>query len=143
MSKITNEMLLNAINSVNSQLGTLKVEVENLKADVTTLKGGKGKSAKPTVSTKGATEKATTKFSTKVEDYEPKKDNDGNYNWASYKANRTKFCYAVVTNGVCNKNPYGTDWGKTNTVDYSENSPYYKAKAKFEKKFKYITIANR
>ena len=140
MSKITNEMLLAAINNVNSELTTLKVEVKNLKADVTTLKGGNGKSAKPTVSTKSASPKL---FSTKVEDYEPKKDADGNYNWKSYKASRTRFCYAVATNGVLVKNPYGTDWGKTNTVDYSKNSPYYKAKAQFEKKFKYVTLSNR
>ena len=141
MSKITNQMLLDAINGVNSQLNNLKVEVETLRTDVDTLKGVKGKSAKPSQSGKGSTEKAIKLLSTKVEDYEPKKDDNGNYIWQSYKKNRTRFCYAIATNGKA----YGCyDKDGNKVADFDDiKTDYEKAKAKFEKKFKYIKKADR
>lgn len=76
-----------------------------------------------------------------IKDFEPKKDKDGNYNWRSYECARTRYCYYVATNGELEKNPYGTKWqGK---VDYSENGAYKKAKAQFEKKFKYVRLSDR
>lgn len=111
-------------------------------ATKTTTKKPTGAKAptKPQPKAEPKTDRKTKSYSTDIKDYEPKAQ-DGNYNWASYKAQRTKYCYSVATNGACNSNPYGTEWeGK---VDYSPNSPYYKAKAEFEKTYKYITKANR
>lgn len=82
-------------------------------------------------------------FSTDIKDYEPKAQDD-NYAWASYKAQRSHYCYAVATDGHCNSNPYGSDWANNGgTVDYSPDGKYYKAKAEFEATYKYITKANR
>ena len=94
--------------------------------------------------TSSATQKTATSKKLTIADFEPKgsKLNDGYTNWRSYKAQRTKYCYFVATNGeVKDGNVFGTKWyGK---VDFSENSKYYKAKAQYEKKFKYIKVADR
>lgn len=79
-----------------------------------------------------------------IANFEPKgsKSKDGYMNWSSYKAQRTKYCYFVATNGeVVDGKVYGTKWyGK---VDFSEGSKYYKAKAQFEKKYHYIKVEDR
>lgn len=79
-----------------------------------------------------------------IADFEPRgsKCKEGYMNWASYKAQRTKYCYFVATNGeVTDGKVYGTKWyGK---VDFSENSKYYKAKAQYEKKYHYIKVEDR
>lgn len=81
----------------------------------------------------------TPKHSMKITDYEPKK-NDGFYNWASYKAKRSDYCYAVATNGKylgCYEN------GKK-VVEFADiEKKYYEAKKKFEAKFVYIKKENR
>lgn len=82
-------------------------------------------------------------FSTDIKDYEPKAQ-DNNYSWASYKAQRSKYCYSVATDGHCVANPYGSEWAANGgVVDYSPNGKYYTAKAEFEATYKYITKANR
>lgn len=82
-------------------------------------------------------------YSVDIKDYEPKKQ-DSNYNWVSYKARRSAYCYAVATGGACNKNPYGSAWAEAgNKVDYSPDGAYYKAKAEFEATYKYIAKVNR
>ena len=84
------------------------------------------------------------KYSTDLKDYEPKKDKDGHYNWTSYNSKRTAYCYAVVTDGNCNSNPYDTAWAKAgNKVDYSPEGAYKKAKAEFEATYKRIKKADR
>ena len=95
--------------------------------------------------TSSATQKKTsTSKKLTIADFEPKgsKTDKGYTNWSSYKAQRTKYCYFVATNGeVTDGKVFGTPWyGK---VDFSENSKYYKAKAQYEKKFKYIKVADR
>ena len=79
-----------------------------------------------------------------IADFEPRgsKTDEGYMNWASYKAQRTKYCYFVATNGeVTDGKVYGTKWyGK---VDFSENGKYYKAKAQYEKKYHYIKVEDR
>jgi hypothetical protein len=92
---------------------------------------------------KTSTKKSTTSKLT-IADFEPKgsKSKEGYMNWSSYKAQRTKYCYFVATNGeVVDGKVFGTPWyGK---VDFSENSKYYKAKAQYEKKYKYIKVEDR
>ena len=101
------------------------------------------KAPQPKAEAKVKTPKESKLFSTDIKDYEPKAQN-GNYSWASYKAQRSKYCYSVATDGHCNANPYGSEWAANGgVVDYSPNGKYYSAKAKFEATYKYITIANR
>ena len=88
--------------------------------------------------------KAVKLYSTNVQDYEPKRGQDGQYVWASYKAQRSHYCYAVATAGNCNSNPYGSAWEAAgNKVDYDPNGAYYKAKAEYEATFKYVKKADR
>lgn len=111
-----------------------KAVVEAMKAETTTpVSANKGR--------KSAThnEAPKTKHSMKLADYEPKK-NDGFYNWASYKAKRTDYCYAVATNGKylgCYEN--GKEVVKFEDIE----KKYYEAKKKYEAKFVYIKKENR
>lgn len=99
--------------------------------------------AKAPTKTKAQPKAEATKFSTDLKDYQPKAEG-GNYNWKSYKAQRTHYCYAVATDGHCDSNPHGSKWAEAgNVVDYSPNGKYYTAKAQFEATYKYITKANR
>ena len=94
--------------------------------------------------TSSGTQKKTASKKLTIADFEPKgsKSAKGYMNWSSYKSQRTKYCYFVATNGeVVDGKVFGTPWyGK---VDFSENSKYYKAKAQYEKKFKYIKVEDR
>ena len=111
------------------------------KAVVTALKEA---SANPTSANEGRrsatpNEAPKTKHSTKLSDYEPKK-NDGFYNWASYKAKRSDYCYAVATNG---KYLGCYDNGKK-VVDFADiEKKYADAKKKFEAKYHYTKKADR
>ena len=79
--------------------------------------------------------KSIKKFSVDLKDYEPKKDKDGFYNFASYKACQKKFCYAVATNGLSNC--------YTKSVDINFDGAYAKAKAEFKKAYVYTKLADR
>ena len=131
MSKITNAMLMEAINNINSKLTSIE-------SRVTTLENG-GKS-KPTTSSKGKSEKPSTAYSTNIKDYEPKKSADGNYVWASYKAKRTDYCYAVATKGKA----LGCYEKGVKVVEFSEiEEAFNKAKTDFSAKYVYIKKADR
>lgn len=130
MSKtITNAMLLEAINNINKSITSLEKRVS-------TLEGGK---SKPSTSSKGSAEKSKG-YSTNLADYEPKKDSNGNYIWASYKAKRKDYCYAVATKGEalsCYK-----DGNKV--AEFADiEADYNKAKEEFSKKYAYIKKADR
>lgn len=77
-----------------------------------------------------------------IKDFEPKAQGS-NYNWKSYCSNRTKYCYFVATNGgVTDGKIFGTKfYQKEWTEEFA--SAYAKAKADFEKKFKYIKLEDR
>ena len=129
MSKITNAMILEALNSINSKLDAIDQRV-------TTLESGK---SKPTTSGKG-TSKVAKGYSTDIKDYEPKKSKDGNYNWTSYKSKRTDYCYAVATEGKA----LGCYEKGVKVVDFKDiETAFNKAKAEFTKKYKYVKVANR
>ena len=125
-----------------------KLELATIIANavVTALKENSTSSQPSAVGRKSANEATPSAKQKKltINDFEPKgsKTDKGYTNWSSYKAQRTKYCYFVATNGeVTDGKVYGTEWyGK---VDFSENSKYYKAKAQYEKKFKYIKVADR
>jgi hypothetical protein len=79
------------------------------------------------------------KYSTDIKDYEPKK-NGKFYNWASYKAQRTKYCYAYATSGRavgCFEN------GERYCTFEQIADEYAEAKKKFEKKYKYVKKADQ
>ena len=119
--KVTLSEIMEALNNINSRLDAL----ENRPS--TTVKEVKGKGSAKL-------------FSTELKDYEPKKDANGNYIWQSYKNQRSKYCYSVATKGKATSSYKD---GEKVYDDFSENSPYYKAKAQFEKKYKYIKKADR
>lgn len=144
MSKITNAMLMEAINGINTKLDAIDKRV-------TTLEKGK---SKPTTSAKGkpsATATPTVKvsgFSTNIKDYEPKKV-DGFYKWGkktdtiksrNYRAMMVAYCYAVATKGEalgCYKD------GKK-VCDFDDiKEAYYKAQADFKATYKYTKVADR
>ena len=82
---------------------------------------------------------ASPKYSTNLKDYEPKKKG-GFYDWTSYKANRTKFCYAYATGGdaiSCFEN--GERYCTFDQID----EEYAEAKEMFEKKYHYTKKADR
>ena len=114
--------------------------VEALKASNTTsVSANKGrKSATPNEAKKPE----TSKHSMKLTDYEPKgeKTEKGYTNWASYKAKRSDYCYAVATNGKylgCYEN------GKK-VVEFDDiEKKYNEAKKKYEAKYHYVKKADR
>lgn len=131
--RITNEMIMEALNGINSKLGSIEDRVNKLE---------KGAKATPSAKGKGnstASAKAE-KYSTNIKDYEPKKSADGNYNWASYKAKRKDYCYAVATKGQA----LGCYVNGKKMFDYADlESAYNKAKEQFNKKFVYKKVADR
>lgn len=85
----------------------------------------------------------------KLADFEPKKY-DGFYRWGtksdgfnqkSYMGMRKAYCVYKATNGEYLDAKKAYDAGIR--IDYSENGAYYKAKAEFEKKFKYVKKSDR
>ena len=101
---------------------------------------GTGSKATSSKSTKQAAKepKAPKLYSTDLKDYEPKAQ-DGNYVWKSYKAQRSHYCYAVVTKGLVTSSKEAYEKG--GEVDYEVAWP--KAKAEYEAVYKYITKAQR
>ena len=104
----------------------------------------KATTAKPTSTKKGRMaanpKKKTTEYSTNIKDYEPKKSSDGFYNWASYKANRTKFCYAYATGGATQS---CFDKGERYCEFSQLEGDYNEAKKMFNKKYKYVKVTDR
>ena len=132
MSKTTiNTQILEALANLNKRLDTIDERL-------TTLENGK---SKPTTSAKGKAEKTVKLFSVDIKDYEPKKDESGNYIWQSYKKNRTRFCYAVATEGKA----YGCyDKDGNKICEFADiEKAYNKAKDDFSKKYTYIKKADR
>ena len=89
------------------------------------------------------TPKQTTKYSTSLKDYEPKKGADGHYIWGrksdtvkskNYRAMQIAYCYAVATKGQAITSDECLKLGIE--VDY-ENA-YNKAKEDFKKKYVYV-----
>lgn len=132
MSKtITNAQILEAINNISKQFDSLNKRVEALEGKSKPSNSAKGKAEKPST-TKG--------FSTDLKDYEPKKAADGNYNWSSYKAKRTDYCYAVATKGEA----LGCYKDGVKVVEFDDiKEAFNKAKAEFTANYKYVKVADR
>lgn len=103
---------------------------------------GKPSAKQKTTTAKAVDTSSSTKKKLTMKDFEPKAQGT-NYNWKSYCSNRTKYCYFVATNGaITDGKIFGTkfyqkEWSK----EFA--SAYAKAKADFEKKFKYIKLEDR
>lgn len=109
-----------------------KASVSRKKSVSTTASKKQTKKESP-VSTKVekvSAKKATGKVS--VGDFEPKKDKDGQYNWASYKSQRTKYVEAVS-----GKTLHGKDG------QWLDGAEYKKLAKKFEDKFHYVKKSDR
>ena len=137
--KITNEMIMEALNGINEKLGSIEDRVSKLEKGAKAIPSVKGK-GNSTASAKAEKADKSAKYSTKLADYEPKKSADGNYNWASYKAKRKDYCYAVATKGQA----LGCYVNGKKMFDYADlEEAYNKAKEQFTKKFVYKKVADR
>lgn len=159
MSKtITNAQILEAINNISKQFDSLNKRVEALEGKSKPSNSSKGNPNKSVLSdveqavvildpnspyAKELVERekrATKGFSTDLKDYEPKKAADGNYNWASYKAKRTDYCYAVATKGEA----LGCYKDGVKVVEFDDiKEAFNKAKAEFTANYKYVKVADR
>ena len=121
------------------------------KAVVTALKG-EPTSANTKSTGRGNAKKTeapkTTKYSTSIKDYEPKKDADGYYIWGrktdtvkskNYLAMQKAYCYAVATKGKAITSDECYKLG----IDVNYDEAYNKAKADFKKKYVYVAKSNR
>ena len=137
--RITNEMIMEALNGINTKLGSIEDRVNKLEKGAKAVPSVKGKGNATATATSAKAEKSA-KFSTNLKDYEPKKSADGNYNWASYKAKRKDYCYAVATKGQA----LGCYVNGKKVFDYADiEEAYNKAKEQFNKKFVYKKVADR
>ena len=105
---------------------------------------GNANESKTTETPKTTTKKAeSTKYSTSIKDYEPKKDADGYYIWGRktdtvkskhYLAMQKAYCYAVATKGKA----LTSDECYKNGIEVDFENAYNKAKADFKKKYVYV-----
>lgn len=118
-------------------VGALKAEPTAAKATKKSTSRGNANESK-----KAETPK-TTKYSTSLKDYEPKKGEDGHYIWGrktdtvkskNYLAMQKAYCYAVATKGKAITSNECFKLGLE--VDYEV--AYEKAKADFRKKYVYV-----
>lgn len=128
-------------------VGALKAEPTTAKATKKSTSRGNANESKQTETPK-TPKKQTTKYSTSLKDYEPKKGADGHYIWGrksdtvkskNYRAMQTAYCYAVATKGQALTSGEAHNLGIE--VDY-ENA-YNKAKADFKKKYVYVAKKER
>lgn len=163
-TKVTNEQIMEAINGLCKTVNELNDRVTTLEEAKTTTKSApKARKSATTKATKTA--KTTTKTTPKksapttkeepkkkltLKDFEPKKYDDGHYRWGmksdgfnqkSYMGMRKAYCVYKATNGeyMDSKKAYAAGI----RIDYSEGGAYAKAKAEFEKKFKYVKKEDR
>lgn len=122
-------------------VGALKAEPTAAKATKKSMSRGNANEGKQTETPK--TTKKTTKYSTSLKDYEPKKGADGHYIWGrktdtvkskNYLAMQKAYCYAVATKGQAITSNECFKLGLE--VDYEV--AYEKAKADFRKKYAYV-----
>lgn len=151
-TRTTNKEIMETLANISATLEIMNARVCALETPSatskksTTKKATKSEAKKSTASR--TTEKATLKNMT-LADFEPKKY-DGFYRWGnkkdgfnqkSYMGMRKAYCVYKATNGQYLDSQKAYDDGVR--IDYSEDSAYFKAKAEFEKKFKYIKKADR
>lgn len=109
---------------------------------------GNANEAKKAEAPKTTKKAESTKYSTFINDYEPKKDADGHYVWGRktdtvkskhYLAMQKAYCYAVATKGQALTSDECYKLGLE--VDYKNT--YNKAKDDFKKKYVYVAKKER
>lgn len=110
----------------------LNKTLESLDARISKLESGS--STNSANSTKKATSKKSAPKSSKVNlaDFEPKKDADGHYNWASYKACRRRY-----VEEMSGKTLHGKDG------EWLEGETFKKYAEPFEEAYKYVKKSDR
>lgn len=123
-----------------------KAVVSALKETPTSERQTKKSTARGTVKETKVAE--TTKYSTALKDYEPKKGNDGHYIWGrktdtvkskNYLAMQKAYCYAVATKGKAITSDECYKFG----IEIKYDGAYNKAKEEFKKKYVYVAKGSR
>ena len=124
MKKITNKEIMETLMALNATLESLDSRISKLESSSTNSAN----------STKKATSKKSAPKSSKVNlaDFEPKKDADGHYNWASYKACRRRY-----VEEVSGKTLHGKDG------EWLEGETFKKYAEPFDKAYKYVKKSDR
>jgi hypothetical protein len=109
---------------------------------------GNANEAKKAEAPKSTKKAESTKYSTSIKDYEPKKDADGHYIWGRktdtvkskhYLAMQKAYCYAVATKGKA----ITSDECHKNGIEVDYEVAYNKAKDDFKKKYVYVAKSAR
>lgn len=163
--RITNAQIMEAINGLCNTVNELNKRVTKLEENKKTATKSAPKARKSATNKATKTAKTTTKTTPKksapttkeepkkkltLKDFEPKKYDDGHYRWGmksdgfnqkSYMGMRKAYCVYQSTQGEFMDSKKAYDAGIR--IDYSEDGAYAKAKAEFEKKFKYVKKGDR
>lgn len=134
--RITNNELMEAIMNLNNTLSSLEERVTKLESGSSSAKKNTSAKSAPKTSSKKSSAKSAPKStkSSKVNlaDFEPKKDADGHYNWASYKACRRRY-----VEEVSGKTLHGKDG------EWLEGETFKKLAKPFEEAYKYVKKSDR
>lgn len=127
MARTTNKEIMELLVNINNTLSSLEERVSK-------LENGTSTSSKTSTKSQKKTAKKSAPKSSKVNlaDFEPKKDKDGHYNWASYKACRRRF-----VEEVSGKTLHGKDG------EWLEGETFKKFAKPFEEAYKYVKKSDR
>lgn len=130
MARTTNKEIMELLVNINNTLSSLEERVSN-------LENGTSTSSKTSLKSQKKAPKSTPKSAPKsskvnLADFEPKKDKDGYYNWASYKACRRRY---VET--VSGKILHGKDG------EWLDGEAFKNYAKDFDKVYKYVKLENR
>lgn len=127
MARTTNKEIMELLVNINNTLSSLEERVSKLETGTSTS------SKTSTKSQKKAPKKSAPKSSkVNLADFEPKKDSDGHYNWASYKACRRRY-----VEEVSGKKLHGKDG------EWLEGETFKKFAKDFDKAYKYVKKSDR
>ena len=120
--------------NLNNTLSSLEERVTKLESGSSSVKKNTSAKSAPKTSNKKSSVKSAPKSSKVINlaDFEPKKDADGNYNWASYKA-----CRRHYVEKVSGKKLSGKDG------EWLENKVFNEFAAPFDEVYKYVKKSDR
>lgn len=134
--RTTNKEIMELLVNINNTLSSLEERVTKLESGSSSAKKNTSTKSAPKTSSKKSSAKSAPKStkSSKVNlaDFEPKKDSDGHYNWASYKACRRRY-----VEEVSGKTLHGKDG------EWLEGETFKKLAKPFEEAYKYVKKSDR
>ena len=132
--RITNKEIMEAIMNLNNTLASLDARVTKLESGSSSAKKSASTKSAPKTSNKKSSGKSAPKSSKVINlaDFEPKKDADGNYNWASYKACRRHYVEKVSGKKLSGKNG-----------EWLENKVFNEFAEPFDEAYKYVKKSDR